>query len=238
MSQRCLDCHRSPRYGTLISSWLFFAGILLASLGPSGSVLAGPNSGDMKALIEAAEPAFRAWIASVPDERLPSFGFETRPQAREARLLSPIRQLFPARDASSLQRGALEGPITKGPAKWVFPVAVADRIVCLVVVRDEPGQKPVATEFGKTYAANRLNAAYRLLGWSLDEGDKEARLISFFNPVYELLLARVSGLDWTWVNLSGTTVPDAAALTDEDIDRILSSLSDIPSDPQSLPTNR
>jgi hypothetical protein len=48
-----------------------------------------------RTILSIAEPAFREWVAKVPDNRLTDFGFRARQEADDAILMTPIPLFFP-----------------------------------------------------------------------------------------------------------------------------------------------
>ena len=198
--------------------------VLLTLSSVSGPLKASESSTPNK-ILEATEPAFRKWLANIPDHRITDYGFHSQQEMNNAKLLMPIPALFPVRGTKALTKLSVEETTWAMQRKWIAPVTVGERIVCMVVVNHEEGKEPIAAEFGKTYAANRLDAGYRLLGWPRKSTITEMRLISFFSPVYEILLGKDANKGWIWVNLTGTTNADAQIMSKEDIHRILENLN-------------
>lgn len=184
-------------------------------------------------VLNIAKPAFHQWLSGLPDDRITDFGFRNPGEAGNAQLMMPVPAFFPIRKPESLERSWIEDATSVAPHKWIVPVAVGERIVCLVVIdRKEKGEL-VASEFGKTYAANRLDAGYRLLGWPSKSIPADMRFISFFDPVYELLLAKAADEGWVWINLTGTTSASAQIMNSADIQKVLGTLHETMSAPVS-----
>lgn len=165
-----------------------------------------------------AESAFRAWIEAVPPQGLASFGFRSEEERDRARTLPPIPFVTPRRDSS---REQVESELHARPVTWMVPVAVDRRVACLVMVEDPEGEAPRAVELGKTFAANRLDAALRWLGWPPEERWRDLRFLSFVSPNLDLLLIEEPGGSWRWLNLHGTVEPEAVEIEDEEIADLL-----------------
>ena len=172
-----------------------------------------------------AGPAFASWISEQPDESLKGFGFLSRAEAKLARVLTPLPYVTPRR--ARLTRKQIEGGLDQPPATWIVPVSVNSRVVCLVTVEDANG-KTRAVEYGKAWAANRLDAGIRALGSPPPERWSELRFVSFASPNVDLLLFRNTDSRWSWWRLEGTESATTTRFTPHDIDMLLENIRRTP----------
>jgi hypothetical protein len=131
---------------------------------------------------------------------------------------------MPFRTRKQLEIRSIENDMKQPPSLWAVPIAVDTRIVCLVVVETPKGKSPEAIEFGKSYAANRINAAIHHLNWPNQEEWKKLRYLSFVEPVVDLMLYYDSSGKWHWLNLLGTVEGQAMELSPQEVKNLLSSL--------------
>jgi hypothetical protein len=170
----------------------------------------------------SAEPALRSWLASIDRSAISNYGFRSPDEMQRAALLPPIPYFTPERKrATPPSKPSIEANLDELPTSWLVPVRIDDRIACVIVVDTIPGRPPEATEYGKTYTANRLTAGLRRLGWPNHIDWRNLRFLSFVDPNTDLLLHRTSARGWTWVNLAGTTAAEAVILTPEQLSSLL-----------------
>ena len=174
----------------------------------------------LEAIRNVAEPAFRAWISSVPERQIGAYGFSSLEESQRARLLTPIQFVTPQREARLVNRAEIESRLDEMATTWMVPVAVGDRIACLIIVETADDAEPEVVEQGKTYTARRLDAGIRLLRRDAPETPQDLRYLSFASPNVDLLLRRRSG-EWEWLDLTGTTEAVARRLDKDEVLNLL-----------------
>jgi hypothetical protein len=176
--------------------------------------------GDTRADVMAeATRALPTWLASVTPDRLQEFGFASASDTARARALMAIPLRTPAR---TLSRQELEATLHQPSPLWIVPIAVGSRIACLMILDTNSGRPQVA-EFGKTFAAQRLDAAIRLLAPARVDLSR-AVMLSYVSPVTDLLLVDTGAGRWRWFNLTGTTDAKASEMTPDDVTQQLERL--------------
>ena len=171
----------------------------------------------------SAAPVFRSWLDSLGDAALPNFGFASRAEARSARLLMPIPYVLPPR---KLALRELETFLAEAPGVWLVPAAVGTRVVCLVSVNAAPGERVEAVEFGKTWAANRLDAGIRAAGSPPQEQWSGFRIVTFVSPRIELLAFRGGDRKWKWWRLTGAEQASASPLSNRELTALLAGMGE------------
>jgi hypothetical protein len=203
-----------------IDLWFVIGLAVIAGLfaGRAAAAPAEPWGGVRERVLAAARPAYHRWLDSLAPERAPAFGFRSLAEARGASLLPPIPFYVPDRRGGALTRARIEALVESPSSTWLVPVAVEGRVVALVTLETRAGREPEVTEFGKAWAANRLEAGLERLEKQGKRRGEELRFVAFFSPTMDVLLARRRGdRRWSWLELSGTTsgkaeVLDAAAI--------------------------
>lgn len=151
-----------------------------------------------------AAPAFREWVRSQPEDELRRFGFASRSAANAARVLTAIPVITPRQDEGPISRIVVEASLDRMPSTWIVPISVDGRIVILVGVDAPRGEELKVVAYGKTFAANRLEAGIRALGSPPIKEWSNLRLVSFPVPTLDLLVLRSTSAMWTWWRLTGT----------------------------------
>jgi hypothetical protein len=174
-------------------------------------------------VLAVAEPALRSWLHSMSPERLEMYGW-TNDRLPHAKLLVPIPYYMPSRSEGDLERNRIEETLDELPLMWLVPVTDGTRIVSLIVVDTLENKPPKAVEFGKSFAANRLDAGIRALKELSTEQWRNLRVLRFFNPNIDLLIFRNRDGVWRWFNLTGTYKGKAIELDADSITGILNKL--------------
>ena len=173
-----------------------------------------------------ADREFVKWIATIPEDQIQDYGFANRQEVNEAKILEPLPSFIPARNEKSLTPEKIEQELSDSPQRWHVPVTTNNKIVCLVTVKLTEKKEPTAVAFGKAFAANRLDAGYRLLGWPTQDIFNNLALLSFYDPVYAILMHKDDTGKWEWVNLTGTQQGKAQIMSSSDIADLLKSLKE------------
>lgn len=200
---------------------------VLANAGSGGGRVPDPLQALRDRALAVARPAFSAWIGSLAPERMPAFGFPSPEEARRADLLPAIPLYRPRRSPDALTRREIEALLDSPPDTWLVPVEVGEHIVALVTVDVGPGRPPEAIEFGKPWAASRLDAGVRLLKERGAPRWEDLRFLGFHSPNVDLLLLR-SGRNWEWLELGGTTAGEALRMSPARIEELLAKIRDQP----------
>ena len=209
--------------------------LAFAILGALWVLSAGDASGGQPELwrgvrervLAAARPAYLQWLGDLAPDRAPAFGFRSMEEARRAELLLPIPFYIPDRARDALTRERIEVLVERPASTWLVPVAVDGRVVALVTMQAQAHQEPQAIEFGKAWAANRLEAGLRRLEEDGRRRGAEFRFIAFFSPNMDVLLVRPQGdRGWMWLELSGTTAGRADVLDPAQIETHLARMRD------------
>ena len=194
----------------------------------SASLAATPDEAIRSNIVAAAKPAFESWVRDIPDDRFGDFGLQSREASAKARLLSPIPLHTPSRRSEDLNREKVEAVLSDLPALWLVPVELGGRVVCLVVMDTSDGGAPAPVEFGKSFAAARLDAGLRALGTSGSTRAEDLRFLSFVGPPMDLLLHRQPNGKWRWINLLGIGAPRAEVLDRDGVSAVLDELKKTP----------
>ena len=192
---------------------------------PGGTRSKEPMLEARRAAESVAARGFRSWIESIPDESLAGFGFASRAEAASAEVLVPIPYLMPPRDRGPLNRRSIENDLDRAPVMWLVPVRVGQRIVALVTVESPPGEKPRAIEYGKPWAASRLDAGIRAAGSPLPALWTGFRFVAFASPRVDLLVFRGADRTWNWWRLTGTEPGSASRLSPADLSSLLAEIA-------------
>jgi hypothetical protein len=178
-------------------------------------------------VVAAARPAYLRWLGSLAPDRAREFGFRSLDEARQAEILLPIPYYVPDRSGDALTRGQIETLVESPSSTWLVPVAVEGRVVALVTMGTQASQEPEAIEFGKPWAANRLEAGFRRLEKDGRRRGADVRFIAFFSPNMDVLLVRPKGdRGWLWLELSGTAAGNAEVLDAAEIETRLARIRD------------
>lgn len=174
---------------------------------------------------KVGDTSLRYWLGEIPKGDLKRYGFSSGEEALLAKTLTPIPYYTPSREREKLKREYIEKQLEKPPPSWLIPVAVEQRIVCLIMVDAPTGKQPEAVEFGKTFAANRLDAAIRTLKLPGEAEWRQLRFLSFVEPPVDILISGDQNGNLRWFNLLGTSEPEVSELRPEDISNVLNDLS-------------
>lgn len=178
-----------------------------------------------EAVITEARKALPAWVARATPAQLGELGLGTAGAIERAIALPPIPLLYPSVDRSALTRSSLEAAVATGPVPlWMVPVAVDGSAVCALIVASERDHPVRVTEFGRPFAARRLQAGLTALGLSAPDTWPPLHLVSFVAPTIDVLLAQAPDGTWRWVNLTGTTTPTAAVLDTAGVEALIDRL--------------
>lgn len=170
-----------------------------------------------------ADSALPTWIHQIPIEQLHKYGFDSKEEAGRSKVQQPIPFFSPPRARDKLIRQEIESAVEGRPLTWIVPVALNGQIRCLLIIDALDGHLPEVVEFGKTFAANRLNAGIRALDlYGKDWGG--LRFLSFVDPTVDLLLFRNVNKTWKWLRLLGTEEGRAIELGHNEITPLLASL--------------
>jgi hypothetical protein len=177
------------------------------------------------------------WLERIPSGRLVEFGFKDGKELRQARLLPPIATAMPSRTRGNvLDRAAVEAVLSSNPAEWVVPVAVGERIACLLVLMLQTTGDWAVASFGSTLRATRLQDGLVALGGVKRAPFDRLHLVVFYEPNREFLLVRQSSdTGWDWYDIDAPRGRAPTVMDDPDIAASLTKIRNSPPSQNDLP---